>query len=243
MKYTVEQIERGWRRLGVGLRIEPAAREPDLERLLVQTFAAARENSRLADLVVTWLRRHGELVSVRRLTRLLREEGTREQRAVMGVLIETAVLRGSAKRLRGVLTACAELSPSRALFAVHERGAIGELRAERASEVSRKWGVWAPELEDRPELVRDRAWVLHHNARLRERSVRGGDLKCDVLETLALDLGGEAKSAAEIAMLTGATRAATRAAIESLVTEGVVQVAPSEVDPRRMRVVIARSAA
>lgn len=232
-------VEPSWARVGVLLNCEPAEESPDLERLILATARALPGHARLLPLVVTWLVRYGGFVARHRLRRLVVQELGRPERAALGLLLETAIEHGATAELRIVVGACEPASRPGPLFDVY-RGESGlEAVAEQnASTISRRWGVWAPEVELKDEAVRPVRWLLEQNPAYGDRIVRKGDLRCSILEVLRHDAGGEAKSEAELARASGATRAAVSKALDALVREGRIVIAARAGNRRDHRVIL-----
>lgn len=220
---ATNSIERQWTRLGVLFNCRPATVTPDLERLLIATASAAAENARLFPLAVTWLVEYGNFVAKHRLKRLVASEADEGQRAVLGLIIDSAIEHGAPRDLGFALDACLPVEPARSLFEVHRGSPSFERLAERsASVLSRKWGVLAPAVELKPDAIRPVHWLLSRNVGFADRIVRKGDLRCSILETLARDAGGRIESESALARLCGATRKAVREALDALVLEGRV---------------------
>ncbi len=220
-----ESVENQWTRAGILLQCAPARSSPDLERLLLTTASRISENARLLPLVVTWLVEHGTLVAKHRLKRLIVDEGDTESRAVLGLVLESALSEGAPRDLGVVIEVCRPTSIARPLFEVQQKGEIARRLAERhASSLSRKWGVLAPEFELKRDAVRPISWILEKNPSFRDRAIRKGDLRCSVLESLRWDGNGSVRSESELARLSGATRAGVRKALAALVREGEVEV-------------------
>lgn len=220
----IGHLEAQWTRLGVLLNCEPACDEPDLERVLLATTSGLRSNSRLLPLVVTWLVQYGDFVAKHRLKALAAELEPVDQ-ATLGLLLECALVHNAAPDLRLAAAACRALTTPQPLFDVHRSAAALAAIAHRtAIPLSRRWGLWCPEVELKSDAVRPVDWLLHWNPSYRSRIIRKGDLRCSILEALRHDVAGQANSEAAVAHLSGATRAAVRKALAALVLEGEVVV-------------------
>jgi hypothetical protein len=121
-----QSVERQWSRAGILFQCRPADSSPDLERLLLATCVAALANPRLPPLVVTWLVQHGKLIARHRLRRLAIDDGSVHTRAVLGLIIESAITFGASRELRAVISACHPVSVPAPLFDVHRLNAIGQ---------------------------------------------------------------------------------------------------------------------
>lgn len=240
MKHDDGHIEADWARLGIALSGAPARRSPDLEQLLVATPSGLNANPRLFLLVVTWLVENGSFVAVHRLKHLARELAPRD-RAALGLILETAIAHGARGELRVAAAACRPVSPARPLFDEVYRG-VESIPEETATALSRKWGLWVPEVELKRTALRPIQWVLEHNPRFRDRAIRKGDLRCSILEALRHDAQGAAPSELELARLTDTTRAAVRKALAALEQEGAVTVS-KEPGNKRNKVIRLKKAA
>lgn len=235
--------ESHWSRLGAHFVAAPAPRTPDIERLLLETGSALKENPRLFPMVVTWLVHYSDFVAKHRLKRLIAESTDREQRAALGLLLETAIEFGAARDLRYALEVCAPLPAPRPLYDFQREDKVfAEIAEETASALSKKWGLWVPEIELKNDAIRPVSFLLGQNPSLRGRIVRKGDLRASILETLRFDSGGAAKSEAELARLSGATRLAVGAALRALVLEGEVRILRREKNRREHRIVLLAAA-
>ena len=221
--HRAHSIESQWARLGVLFNCAPAPRTPDLERLLLATARELAGNARLFPLAVTWLVEHGASVARHRLRRLVISELELAHRPVFGLVLESAIEHGAGRELSIAAEPCRPATPERPLFDA-ARGAVAleAVAARHASGLSRRWGVWAPEVVLKRDALRPGEWLLAHNASFRDRMIRKGDLRCSILESLRRDTSGSVGSESELARLSGATRAAVRKALASLVREGEV---------------------
>ena len=222
-------VERNWARLGVLFAVAPAADDVDLESALLDAARSAGVHTRLVDLVVSWLREYGDLVAKHRLRRRVIQELESEFQPVLGFLIEAAVELGASRELLIVSGVCGVATEGRPLAAVLRGDADLERHALRtASEVSKRWGVWAPSVELKRDAIAPVGRVLAQNAGFKARAMRRGDLRCSILETLVREFGGQIGSEMQLARWAGATRAAVRKALTALVLEGDVVVERGE---------------
>lgn len=238
-----EPVEARWARLGIAFNCAPARRTPDVERLLVDTARALPANARLLPLVATWLTQHGALVARHRLGRLAADERDTGVRAALGLLIEVAIEAGAPLTLCVATGACGPQPIAEPLSIASRRSpALAALARRRASPLSVRWGLWAPALAPRPEAVRPAWWVMEQNPTLRDRALRKGDLRTSIMESLLHERAGRADSAAQLARLSGATRAAVRKALARLVAEGEVVLEPRPGNQRDVQVRLRRAA-
>ena len=233
-------IESRWAALGVLFNCAPARSAPDIERLLIESASELPKNPRLFSLIATWLAIYGHCVARHRLARLITDECAREDRAALGLLIEEGVRLGGPRDLRIAVERCEPDVSPRPLFNVQsERRSLWSIAESAASDVSRKWGVWAPEAELREDAIRPVAWLLKRVPACRERLVRKGDLRCSIVEALRLDFEGVASSVAALARACGATRVGLERALDALVREGAVTVRAAPGSKRDREVVLA----
>lgn len=225
-KAHLDSLERDWAQIGVLFACEPSGTAPDPERLLLETARKCPENARLLPLAVTWLVSYGQFVARHRLKRLVQDNLEEEPRAVLGLIIDEAVQHGATRELLIVSDVCRPLgAPAPLSGAQRGRPALARIAERRASELSRKWGVWTPPVELKPDAVRPVSWLLGHNPGYRERIIRKGDLRVSIIETLRRDVPRRSvRSELALAQLSGATRPAVRKALGALELEGVVTV-------------------
>lgn len=230
MTTITHTLEHDWAQLGVLFNCKPSGESPDLERLLLDTARACPENGRLLPLVVTWLAEYGGFVARHRLKRLVISELDPDAQAVLGLILDEAVRHGAPRGLRIVTRVCAPREVGAPLSASRrEKPSFAALGERRASDLSKRWGVWTQPVETKPDALRPVSWLLSQNPTYRGRILRKGDLRVSVLETLRWDVPHRvADSESSLAMLVGATRAALRKALGSLTLEGEVLVAAIE---------------
>jgi len=219
---NLDNVIARWVRLGVMFNTAPAARSPDLERLLLDTARVAGENSRAFILAASWLARYGDYVARHRLARLVGDELEDEHRPALGLLLDWARERGPANgaRFNLAIAACrtaVAAAVARPLFDVERRNATFALLAERrASDLSRAWRRWAEDFDVKDDALRPAEWVAAHNPALADRALTGGDLLASVLAECADDRNAPVPSESELARRCGASRPAVRDAIRRL---------------------------
>lgn len=221
-----DNLERDWVQVGVLFGCEPSGNSPDLERLLLDTARQCHTNARLLPLAVTWLVQYGQFIARHRLKRLVLEELEPEFQAVLGLVIEEAVEHGATRDLLIVSEVCEALAPPQPLAAVQRNSEpLSRISERRASDRSRRWGVWASPVVPKEDAVRPVTWLLQRNPGFRERIIRKGDLRVSILETLRRDaVEHTVPSESALTRLSGATRTAVRKALASLELEGMVVV-------------------
>lgn len=218
-------VEAGWARLGVQLACAPTPDTPDIERLILDSAAAIPANPRLFDLIVTWLVEFHALVAWNRLRRLVASHAHAQDRAVIGLVLDSARAIGPIGRVTQVTTLCDPLPTPIPLYEVDRASPrFARLAEAGASPLARRWGLLAPESRLRPEAIRPTRWVHDTNPALRDRAVRGGDLRASILVCLRIDTPDHAATKADLARLCAATDAATLKAVARLEHEGAVRV-------------------
>lgn len=232
MSDRLEQLVAQWARLGAGFNAALAAKTPDLERLLLET---ARESSKMARLFImaaTWLHRYGDLVARHRLKRLIREELEREFHATLGLLLDLAQQGTHPLQFASIIRELSPADPPRPLFDVERASPLLAQRAmHRASDLSRRWGLWCDALELKDDALRPAAWLMHHNPGLIARADFRGDLRASILASLQHD-SGAGQSELELARRCGGSRAQVRSALENLELTGKTHRLRTKVDRR-----------
>lgn len=223
---AVTDVESRWTRLGVAFTGDIAPKTPDTDLLLLDTARVLPANPRLLPLCVTWLALYGGSIARHRLCHLIAGETDRRVLASLGLLLDESVANGASSEFLVPASFCLPLDRPRPLYDFQLRHPLSEIARTNASPLARKWGVWAPPVELKPDAIRPVSWLLKHNPSLRDRIIRKGDLRCSLLETLRRDCGGWAASESELTRLSGATRTAVRKALAALVLEGEVVVGP-----------------
>lgn len=222
MSEKLDNLVSEWRRLGIAFDAEPSFYSPEPESLLIATLPWMPGMSRLFDLSATWLHRYGELVSRHRLATLATALPPADQ-AALGLLLETAQQDSHPPRFAAVLKRLSPLTPPRPLFDV-ERTSQGMIdRCEgRASEISKRWGVWCEPFPFQDRKLYSPQQVLEMNPGLRTRLDLKGDLRVAVLAALQHD-PGSGESEAALARAAGGSRSQTRAALDNLELSGRVR--------------------
>lgn len=172
----LEQLLAAWARLGALFNVAPAEQTPDVERLLLATIRAAPGRSRLFSVAAIWLATHGEFVDEGRLARLVREELEADSRPAMGLLLESVQESDPRHQTRfaGAIAACMPAAAeARPLFDIDREGAVCvELARRQASDLSKKWGRWAREINFHNDVVRPADWLTAHNPALAALAAR-----------------------------------------------------------------------
>lgn len=220
-----------WVRIGAGFNAAPARATPDLERLLLETARAAPGDSRLFIMALTWLSRHATLIARHRLARLITTELRPEHQPALGLLLDLASSAARSSHLAIAARACRPAPAPQPLFAIDLASDHALRRAQRtAAPPGLRWNLWVEPLELKPDALRADPWIFEHNPALRVRADFRGDLRTSILAELRDDPAAGA-SELELARRCAATRAAVRAALQSLESGGHITRRP---DGRRL---------
>ena len=135
-----------------------------------------------------------------------------------------ALMRGAGIRVPGRPgSICDPADSPRPLFDIEcANEAFRRMAEARASEVSRKWNLWAPEFEPKFDALRPAAWIMRMNPDYQERASLKGDLRASLLLELQDDPQVGA-SESELARRCGAERAAIRDALDDLELAGRIE--------------------
>ena len=218
MMSAAVNLARDWARLGAMFNVAPAARTPDLERLLLRTARLAGNNAPQWVMAITWLAAYGELVARQRLARLAREELEAAHQPALGLMLETVVQLAPRHecRFRAAIAACAPAAHPGPLLDIDRRNAALASLAEReATALSKHWGVWFGPVALKSDALRPAEWVAAHNPALALRALTGGDLVASIMAE-ARTCRGVFKSEVELARRCGASRPAIREALQKL---------------------------
>ncbi len=236
MNPDLDSLISEWTRLGVGFDARSASSSRTIEEMVLDSVRIAPASPRLFDLVATWLNRYGEAVARSRLIRVL-PSLTDEELATMGFLLDIAQQGTHPPRFASIIAKCRPVRPARPLFEVERRTPELIARCERrASDISRRWGVWCEPFELRHALIHPPEWVLRHNPSLRTRLDLRGDMRAAALAALEHDPGaGESEVA--LARAAGGSRSQVRAALDNLELTGRVR-RIKDTATRRTRIVL-----
>lgn len=215
---AIQQLARDWTRLGAMFNVAPAARTPDLERLLLRTACLAGESLPQFIMAITWLAAYGEMVARQRLARLVQTELPPASQPAMGLMLDSVVALAPRHecRFRGAIACCARQEPPGPLLEVDRRnGALARLARGEATALSKRWGLWLGPVELKTDALRPAEWIAAHNPGLAWRALTGGDLVATILAE-AQAAKGYFKSEVELARRCGASRPAIREALQKL---------------------------
>ncbi len=225
-----ESVTAAWTRLGAMFNVAPSARSPDVERLLLDSARVAPRNVQVFVMAATWLSYYGVCVAKRRLAVLTAAELELEHRPLLGLLLDWIQQHNPRDRLRfqETILLCSARRPAGPLLTGWRGVAFLELMEERASALSRKWGVWMEEFEVKEDALRPVEWIAEKNPSLAIRALCGGDLVATIAAAAAAGEGGgvggmDFASESALARRYGASRAAVRDALLKLKLAGFVR--------------------
>lgn len=215
-----DPVYAAWARLGFVFRATPAAKTPDIERLLLDTARLAPDHSRLFYGSITWLSQWWAAVARLRLRQLIAEELEPEFHPVIGLLLEEACRLSNGRHdLLEASRSCEPAATPGPLFALDRASpALAEIARLEASPASLKWGCFAPAAERKEDALADAATILKANPSLVDCTVRRGDLRASILVSLR---HRPQPSESALARHLRVNRIAVRASLDALETEGV----------------------
>lgn len=229
MSETLDSLISKWASLGAGFSADPnEASDIDLERLLLDTARHASTMARLFIMAATWLHAFGDTLAKHRLKRLIGEELEPEFQPVLGLLLDTAQQGTHPREFESIMKHLGPEACPRPLFETARRSEkLTELARRRASELSRKWGLWAQPIEFKEDAIRSASWMMARHPELRTRADFRGDLRASILAALHHDpRAGESES--RLAELAGGSRSQVGNALRNLELTGRVVARPVE---------------
>lgn len=242
MSKELDPLLRDWASLGACFNVQPD--EPsaiDIERLLLDTARTAPTMARLFIMAASWLNTFGDTIAKHRLARLIRDELEEEHQAVLGLLLETAQQGTHPLEFDAIIRPLQPEESPKPLFD-HARGdtKLSAIVRDRASELTRKWGLWAQPVEFKFDAIRPAVWVMARHPYLRTRADFRGDLRASVLAALRHDENA-GESEIRLAKLAGGSRSQIRNAICNLQLTGRVSVGRAE-GANRLEIVLNEAA-
>lgn len=181
-----------WAQAGIMFDAMATGSSPDLERLLLSTARHVSDNARLMVLPVTWLTEYGICIARRRLTWLIESELEDAYVPTMGLILDSVNTFRRQPLFRRAIDACRGRlerldHDARPLFTRQSSPGLATLAARAASDLSRRWRLWARPFDLRLDALRPPRWVMAHNPSFLRRADLAGDLRCSIIETLRHD--------------------------------------------------------
>jgi hypothetical protein len=213
------ELMRAWTRLGVLFNTAPATARVDLEQLIVDTARVTRSDERLFVMAASWLAEHHHLVDARRLGRRLNAVDASTS-ATAGAMLAMAVQATTGPTaLAAAMTHCRPLTVPEPLFPVMAQhpGLLALVKVEMLA-LFAAWGFWHNDAVLKRNAIRPISWLLRHCPELRIRALFGTGLDAEVVELVTTT----PRTVAEIARETGASYAATHAAVMRLQGRGLL---------------------
>jgi len=211
-----QTIAAQWTRLGILFNVRPSRQTPDLERLLIDTVRQIPDNPRLFIMAATWLGQYSRLVAKHRLAQMASQIEDANAIAALGLLLDTVGTMCHTDTLDIVKSACRPTPVPMPLFSA-DRASTGlaEFVRARASRLSKRWHLWAEEIELKPDALRPVDWIMDKNPTLQVRAVFSGGLRSSAMACLQHD-APTGSSEAQLARLCGVTRKAMHEALDHL---------------------------
>ncbi len=172
-----------WTQLGVGFLEGPTkATSIDLEKTIIATSYAGREDSRLLFGMQAWLVKHHDLVNNSRLIRLVKQE---KETAVLGAIIDSVLAQVPRSTLRYVRKYCKKTKEPEFVF---KRIAASKVQSvlNRAENLSlwKRWNLISRESGEMDGVIMEKSYVLKHNRNLALRAFFGPIAKADLFAHL-----------------------------------------------------------
>lgn len=186
-----ENLRKIWTQLGVGFN-EPFSKKNviDLERTILDTTVAGRQDSRLLFGLRGWLLKHHDLVNGSRLIRLAKQA---ETTAVLGAIIDSVV----EKEPRSVLIAtrryCKKsLQPEFLFYRIAQSKVEATINKRECLEVWRRWNLISNEMSSMEGVIFEKGYVLKHNPNLALRALFGAGTRAEVFGYFLQHMEGNA---------------------------------------------------
>lgn len=189
-------LRKKWTRLGVGFT-ESFSEQGliDLEKTILETTHAGREDSRLLFGMRGWLLKHHDLINGSRLIRFVKKE---PETAVLGALIDSMIEEAPRSTLLYVRRYCKKLRKPEFLFSkIAESKALSELNREENLSVWRHWNLISREMGEMEGAIYEKKYVLKHNLNLALRALFGPGMRAEVLSYFLKNKEGNAAQIAK----------------------------------------------
>ncbi len=162
----------------------------DLEKILVETSQAGRDDSRLLFGMRGWLLKHHDLVNGSRLIRFVRQE---KQTAVLGAVIDSVIEINPRSVLKAVRRYCRKLNKPEFLFRRIGRSPTeSELNQEECLSVWKRWNLISREMSTMGEAILEKPYVLRNNPNLALRALFGAGTRAEIFSYFIKNKEGNA---------------------------------------------------
>lgn len=178
-----DDLYKTWTQLGVGfLKSIDTSASVDLEKTIIATSHAGREDSRLLFGMRAWLLKHHDLVNNSRLIRLVKLE---KETAVLGAMIDSVVLQIPRSTLRYVRKYCKKLQEPEFVFKRIAHSKVqSHLNQEENLPIWKRWNLISREIGEMEGVIMEKSFVYAHNRNLALRALFGPIVKADVFAFL-----------------------------------------------------------
>lgn len=178
-----DELYTTWTQLGVGFLERPITPiSVDLEKTIMATSHAGREDSRLLFGMRAWLLKHHDLVNKSCLIRLIKQE---KETAVLGAIIDSVVVKIPRSTLRYVCKYCKKNKKLEFVFKRIANSKVqSTLNREENLPVWKKWNLISREMGEMDGVIMEKSYVYAHNRSLALRALFGPIAKADVLAFL-----------------------------------------------------------
>jgi hypothetical protein len=209
-----------WASLGAMFNAPPSKEAPNIERLLIDTAGQLDQNARLLLMTVTWLEQFHTKVLWDQLADLAAGLQGR-QSARMGLLTDMGQQHIHDKAIQTVIDACTPMETPEPLSAVErKRPALAALARKRASEISKKWGLWTQSIDRlKSGAIRPAVWIARRNPTFALRGMLKGHIAVRAIVALA-EQSMQNVSETQLTRHVGCTRKAMHSALDDLENSG-----------------------
>lgn len=168
-----------WTRLGVAFGESFSSEElVDLEKILVETSKAGRDDSRLLFGMRGWLLKHHDFVNGSRLIRLVQKE---KQTAVLGAIIDSVIEENPRSVLKAVRKYCRKLKAPEFLFTrIGKSPTESELNRKEYLFVWKRWNLISREMSAMEGAIFEKPYVLRCNPNLALRALFGAGTRAEI---------------------------------------------------------------
>jgi hypothetical protein len=173
-----EPLYRQWKKTGIAFNVPEAQQPVDLEKVLLETAAAGRQEARLLWGMLTWVIQAGDLINISRLSRLTASGNN----AVLGAVLALALERGADRKLKTVMQLCRPLDPPEILFAkMSEMECTRNQERENGLPEFKAWGLYSSTVRIMDDAIAPRPRILRSNRNLACRAVFGAGIKAEII--------------------------------------------------------------